>query len=75
VIAFVILLILFVIGQAGGNVSQGAGTVLTNISLVERFDAFTRGIVDLKDVIFYITFTAAVLFITVQAVEARRYRA
>jgi gliding motility-associated transport system permease protein len=73
-IAFVILLILFVIGQLAGNVAAGAGEFLGKLSLSDRFDSFSRGIVDLTDVIFYLSFTAVVLFITIQVVEARRYR-
>ncbi len=75
VIAFVILLLFYIIGQIGGNVNAGAGAFLSQLSLLTRFDSFTRGVIDLKDVIFYLTFTAVVLFITVQIVETRRYRA
>jgi ABC-2 type transport system permease protein len=73
VVAFVILLLLFIIGQVAGNVAAGVGEFLAKLSLVDRYDAFTR--VDLKDVIFYLSFTAVVLFITVQVLEGRRYRA
>jgi gliding motility-associated transport system permease protein len=75
VVAFVILLLLFIIGQVAGNVAAGVGEFLAKLSLVDRYDAFTRGIVDLKDVVFYLSFTAVVLFITVQVLEGRRYRA
>jgi ABC-2 type transport system permease protein len=75
VIAFVILLLLFVIGQVAGGVSAGLSDFLTKFSLSDRFDPFPRGIVDLKDVVFYLSFTAVVLFLTVQVVEGRRYRA
>lgn len=74
VIAFVVLLLLLLIGQLQGNVSQGVGDFLANLSLTDRFDPFSRGIIDIKDVIFYLSFTAVVLFLTVQIVEARRYR-
>lgn len=74
VIAFVILLILYVISQVAGSVSSGAGDFLSKFSLTDHFDSFPRGIIDLKDVIFYLTFTAVVLFFTVQVVEGRRYR-
>lgn len=74
VIAFVILLILFVISQVAGSVSTGVGDFLSKFSLTDHFDSFPRGIIDLKDVIFYLTFTAVVLFFTIQVVEGRRYR-
>ncbi|MEO8284940.1 MAG: ABC transporter permease [Chloroflexota bacterium] len=74
VIAFVILLLLFVIGQVTGSVGAGVGDFLGRFSLTNHFDPFPRGVIDLKDVVFYLTFTAVVLFITVQVVEGRRYR-
>jgi ABC-2 type transport system permease protein len=74
VIAFVILLILFVISQVVGSVATGVGDFLSKFSLTDHFDSFPRGIIDLKDVVFYLTFTAVVLFFTIQVVEGRRYR-
>lgn len=75
VIAFVILLLLFVISQVAGGVAVGLSDFLTKLSLNDRFEPFQRGIVDLTDVIFFLTFTGVVLFLTVQVVEGRRYRA
>lgn len=75
VIAFVILLLLFVISQVAGGVAAGLSDFLTKLSLSDRFDPFQRGIIDLKDVIFFLSFTAVMLFLTVQVVEGRRYRA
>lgn len=75
VIAFVILLLLFVISQVAGGVAVGLSDFLTKLSLSERFDPFQRGIIDLKDVVFFLSFTGVMLFLTVQVVEGRRYRA
>ena len=74
-IAFVILLILFIMSSVAQNVSANVGDFLAKLSLSDRFDSYTRGIVDLKDSIFYITFIAVTLFLTIQVLEARRYRA
>jgi ABC-2 type transport system permease protein len=74
-IGFVILLVLFIIGQVSGIVGPGPGDFIAKLSLSDRFSSFPLGIVDIKDSVFYLTFTAVVLFITVQIVEARRYRA
>ena len=74
VIAFVILLILYVISQFGANLGAGFGDFLRKLSVRERFDPFERGIVDLRDIVFYLSLTALVLFLTIQVVEARRYR-
>jgi ABC-2 type transport system permease protein len=74
-ISFVILLVLFIMSQVAQNLSAEAADFLGKLSLADRFDSFPRGIVDLQDTIFYITFTAVMIFLTVQVVEARRYRA
>jgi ABC-2 type transport system permease protein len=74
VIGFVILLVLYLISQVVGSVGAGAGTLLSQLSLYDHFTSFPQGLIDPKDVVFYLTFTAVVLFITVQIVEGRRYR-
>lgn len=75
VIALALLLVLFIITVLTSNVPPNVAQVLAKLSIGDRYDPFVRGIVDLTDVVYFLTFTAAVLFITVQIVEARRYRA
>jgi ABC-2 type transport system permease protein len=74
-ISFVILLILFIMSQVAQNLSANVSDFLSKLSLSDRFDAYPRGVVDLNDSIFYVTFTAVMLFLTIQVLEARRYRA
>jgi ABC-2 type transport system permease protein len=75
VIAFVLLLLLYVISNATGLVSTDVGNFISQLSVSDHFDPFTRGLIDLKDVVFYLSFSALVLFLTVEVLEARRYRA
>ncbi len=75
VIALALLLVLFIITVLTSNVPPNVAQVLAKLSIGDRYDPFVRGIVDLTDVVYFLTFTGAVLFITVQIVEARRYRA
>jgi len=75
VIAFVILLIFFIMGVVSSNFGPGVKDLLDKLSISERFYDFPRGVIDLKSVVYYLSFTAVVLFLTVQVVEARRYRA
>ncbi|HEY0070659.1 MAG TPA: ABC transporter permease [Chloroflexia bacterium] len=75
VIALAILLVLFIITVLTSNVPPNVAAVLAKLSIGDRYDPFTRGIVDLTDIVYFLTFTGAVLFITIQIVEARRYRA
>lgn len=75
VIALAILLVLFIITVLTSNVPPNVAAVLAKLSIGDRYDPFTRGIVDLTDVVYFLTFTGAVIFMTIQIVEARRYRA
>lgn len=75
VIAFVILLVFFIMGVISENFSPGVKDLLGKLSLSDRFYDFPRGVVDLKSVVYYLSFTGVVLFLTVQVLEARRYRA
>ena len=43
--------------------------ILANFSFITHFDAFTKGIVDPKDVIFFLSLTGLTLFLNVVALE------
>jgi len=47
--------------------------VLNWINLLERYDGFTMGIVKLEEVVFYLSFTSVLLFLTVRIIEKRRW--
>ena len=78
VVGFILLLILWMIGQVGSGLSL-AGDVsgwLTALSVTEHFNnSFPRGVIDLTDVLFYLLLTGVMLWTTIQIVEARRWRA
>jgi len=44
------------------------------LSLWARFNNFTRGILDIADIVYYISFSAAFLYLTVNIIEKRRWR-
>lgn len=73
VLAFAILLFLWLIAAAG-NVATGAATLLGALSLPNHYDDFTRGAINLEDVIYYLSLTIGALFIATRALETRRYR-
>lgn len=74
-IGWVMMVILFVIGNLGSSSGSGLSDFFHKLSISDRMDSFQRGIIDLKDVVFYLAFAALLLFLTVQVVDARRYRA
>ena len=70
---FGLLLSLWVIGflsTRGGNLVD----FLSYLSLIEHFEDFSRGIVSLKHILFYLSFTTVCLFGTVKSVESSKWR-
>ena len=47
--------------------------IVTKLSLFERFYSFVNGVFDLTAVVYYVTFAAFFLFLSVQSLEKRRY--
>jgi len=74
VIGIVSLIILWVVGFLS---TYGEGWFYETLGYIGTFDhweSFTKGIVDTRDVIYYLSFTALLLFITVRNVESRKWR-
>jgi ABC-2 type transport system permease protein len=73
-ITFGVLLIFWVIGWSAENVGGVWGKVLSDLSILEHYDTFAKGVLDTKDVIYYLNFTALGLFLTLRSLEARRWK-
>ena len=71
---FGVLLILWVIGWSAEYVGGAWGRVLSHLSLLDHFDTFARGVLDTKDVIYYVDVTIVALFLTLRSLEARRWK-
>jgi ABC-2 type transport system permease protein len=74
VIGIVALLILLVIGLASSGNEGWFYSSLRYIGTYDHWDTFTKGIIDTRDVIYYVSFTALLIFIVVRIVESRRWR-
>jgi ABC-2 type transport system permease protein len=74
VITFGVLLMFWVIGWSADYAGGGFGRVLAHLSILEHNESFSRGVLDTKDVIYYLNFTALALFLTLRALEARRWK-
>lgn len=73
IISFVALLVMWVADTLAASVGGIVGTILTWISLISRYQVFTKGILGLAEVIYLISFTAIILFLTVRLIERRRW--
>jgi len=73
-VTFVVLLMFWVIGWSAESAGGVWKTVLSELSIIEHFDTFAKGILDTKDVIYYLAFTSLALFIGLKSLEARRWK-
>ena len=73
-ITFVTLLILWLSDLLSRSLSGPASQVAQYVSITKRFEDMPRGVVDTKDVIFFVSIIVACLFITTQIIGARRWR-
>ena len=74
VVAMGILLALFFADLAFGAVGGVPGEIIGELGMKTHFDDFDRGIIDTKHVVYYLSVIAFFLFLSVRALEARRWR-
>lgn len=73
VISFVTLLIMWLAGSLSSLVGGFIAKVLGWISLMTRYDDFNQGILGLSPVVYYLSFAAVFLFLTIRVIEKRRW--
>lgn len=72
IITAFVLLFFWLIGWISYSVSQGLGDVLKHLSLLESFNDFGKGIVDTKNIIYFLSLIVVGLFLGVRSIENRR---
>jgi ABC-2 type transport system permease protein len=72
---FGICLLLWVLDWVSSFESGAMYQVIGYLSVVSHFEPFSRGVIDSKDVIFYVTLIALGLFLTARSMESMRWRA
>lgn len=73
VVGIVSLFILWFVGSLGTSVGGVAGKILTFISPITRYEGFASGLLSVSDIVFYLTSTAVILFITIVNTERKRW--
>ena len=71
--SFGILLTLWVIGALSAR-SGAFGNFLSYLSLSEHYNDFARGVIPLKDIVYYVSFTSVCLFATFKSIESSKWR-
>ncbi len=69
-----ILLILWVLEALSSMFGSSASGVLNYLSMSNHLTDFTKGVIDTKDVVYFLTLIVACLFLAIRSLEARRWR-
>lgn len=72
-ITFFVLVLLWFLGTAAETQPGTLGTVLAYVSFQSRLQGFNRGLIDTRDVIFFLSVTVIALVIAFRALERRKW--
>lgn len=73
-LAFGALLLFWIIGWTAALTEGDWALLFRHLSILEHFASFARGILETKDLAYYVGFTALFLFATLKSLETRRWR-
>jgi ABC-2 type transport system permease protein len=73
-VTFFVCLFLWLLSWATSYDTTGWAAVLNYISIVTHFDNFSKGVIETKDLIFYVSMIFLGLFITSRSMESLRWR-
>ena len=74
VLTFVTCLMLWILNWLSDFMGKTIGDAVKYVSFGERFQDFPKGIIDTRDVIFFLTFIGLFLFLSIRSTESRRWR-
>ena len=72
---FCACLMLWILEWVAGYEQAGWAKVMAYMSVVSHFESFAKGVIDSKDVIYYISLAFLGLFMTARSLESLRWRA
>jgi len=73
VISFVSMLLMWIMDAISSSFGGFIAKVLDWFSLLARYQDFYRGILDISSIVYYLSFIAVFLFLTVRVIEKRRW--
>jgi ABC-2 type transport system permease protein len=74
ILTFGCALFFLIVGWITPFASAGVAAVISEISVLEHFDNFSKGIIDTNDLVYYLNFTVFFLFLCSRVLESNRWR-
>lgn len=73
-VTFAVFLMLWVINWIASFTGPTTQAILNYLSITDHLDDFTRGVLDTRHLVYYVTFIAFGLFLTMRSVDTERWR-
>lgn len=74
IISFVVFLLLWIVGWFAESAGPTVGPITSYLSITEHFDDFSKGVIDTKHVLYYLSLITFGLFLTAKSVDSERWR-
>ncbi|MBU1167676.1 ABC transporter permease [Patescibacteria group bacterium] len=74
VLGFSLILFLWVIGWLSGILGISSDSIFNYLSFATKIDDFFRGIIDFRSIIYYLSVTGFMLFVTIKSIEVRKWK-
>jgi gliding motility-associated transport system permease protein len=74
IISFVVFLLLWIVGWFADSAGPTVGPITSYLSITEHFDDFSKGVIDTKHVLYYLSLITFGLFLTAKSVDSERWR-
>ena len=71
---FAVFLMLWVINWLSDSAGPTGRAIVSFLSITDHFDDFTKGIIDTKHLVYYLSFITFGLFLTAKSVDSERWR-
>ncbi|RLB04859.1 MAG: ABC transporter permease [Deltaproteobacteria bacterium] len=74
VITFGSILLFWGLGWSKDLVAPPLGDILAHLSLLDHLRSFAKGVIEVKGVVYYLSFSFFFLFLTLRSLESKRWR-
>lgn len=72
--SFGMIMVFWVIGWTVGDSTMPIADIARYLSIFNHFTSFANGVLDSRDVIYYLSFAAVFIFLTMRVLESKRWR-
>ena len=73
-VTFVVLLILWILEYVGSSATGLLGDIINFVSFKRRLTPFTRGLLDIRNVVYFLSVTTFFLLLTIRSLESRKWK-